>query len=234
MNLVEQDILTSPVFSFLPKFQSVVFKTTVGEKVRYFETERDGEKISVLTLMVIRAEEKFFWESCVDLLDRAVQQAAATVAGVYSFELLSFDVHRELKTFSDQELGRLLINHSRKLVPGQTRLIKYSSCFGLLKKLVHEDWGKMVLKTATEIFPKDPVDIDGLVKKTMAVALKQPAPQIIVIHDLSQEPLLVPANQEQKTRLSALFDQQQNLFASQPEVFICDRNGVTDLARKSG
>ena len=233
MNLVEADILTSPVFSFLPKFSSVIYKGILtdkvspqAEKIRYFEAEKDGEKISVFTLMFIRNEEKFFWESCCDLLDRAMTQAAAEVEGVFSFDLLSFDVHRELKTFSDQELSRLVINHGRRLAPGQERLIKYSSCFALLRKLSHEDWGKIVFKTAVEVFAKEPEKLDSLVKKVVTATTKQSGPKIIVIHDLSQEPVLNPTNQPQQEALAKVLAQQQNLFEAMPQVYLCDKNGV--------
>lgn len=224
MNLVESDILTSPVFSVLPKFQSVQYKGMLGEKIRHFTALRDKEEIAVFTLMFIRAEEKFFWESCLDLLNRAVQEATTLVEGVFSFDLLSFDVHRELKTFNDQELSRLMANHARRMAVGQERLIKYSSCFGLLKKLSHEDWGKIILKTTVEVFAKDPVVFDTFVLKTMKATAKQPGPRMIVIQDLSQDPVLQPANIEQKVRLDKVLGQEQSLFEILPEIFFCDKN----------
>ena len=100
-----------------------------------------------------------------DLIKRSVTEASFTVSGVYIFDVLTKDIHREVKTFKHTEITTLIVNHARKCAPGEKRLIKYSSIYGILHKLNAVDWGKMTLKTAVEIYKDKDSFFDLMLKK---------------------------------------------------------------------
>lgn len=227
--LSDDEIRTLDVFRPLPKFSSVSFKGLIQDRILHFEAAREDDILTILATAIIRGEEKFLWESCEDLLKRSVEEAAARVSGVYRFDMLSFNVHREINTFNPQELSQMILNHSRKLKIGEERFIKYSSSFGVIKKLAQEDWGKVVLRSFVEVFNKEPAQLDLTVKQLMAVPAPQQGPKVLVIHDLSQEPIFNRGNAGQQDRLQKLRNKQADLFESRPDVYLIDKNGCVEL-----
>lgn len=227
--LNDDEVRTLDVFRPMPKFSTVSFKGLIQDRVRHFEAVREEETLTILATAIIRKEEKFLWESCEDLLKRSVEEAAARVSGVYRFDMLSFNVHREINTFNPQELSQMILNHSRKLKIGEERFIKYSSSFGVIKKLAQEDWGKVVLRSFVEVFNKEPAQLDLTVKQLMAVPAPQQGPKVLVIHDLSLEPVFNRDNAGQQDRLQKLRDKQADLFESRPDVYLIDKNGCVEL-----
>lgn len=223
------DIGTWPVFAFLPPCERVVFQDFADEKIQCYEIVRKGESELVLVMEVIRREEKFYWESCRELLERSTHAAAAAVSGVFRFDVLNFDPRREINAFRDQELAQLLVNHARLLAPGGERFVKYSSCFGILKKMIHEDWGKMVLRSGVEVFAKEPAQLDLLVRRLLRAAGARPGAKTVVIYDLSPEPIFNRSNDLQQKRLAKLFGAQINLFERPPAVYINDGEAFVDL-----
>lgn len=231
LNLMQTEIHASPMFAALPKFASVVFKGFLAESVQHFEAVREGETCSILSLTTIRHEEKFLWESSRDLLEHSIQLAASGVRGIFSFDLLTFDAFHELKTFNQQELARLIINHSQKLNTSEQRLIKYSSCYGILRKLVAEDWGKITFRSSVEVFAKTPEQLDLLVKKLLNHSASLPGCKVIMICDLSQEGIWQPNNEQQRQRLLKLFEKNQDLFEKPTEIYIRhDRRSIDVMA----
>ncbi|MCK5213771.1 MAG: hypothetical protein KAR05_00270 [Candidatus Omnitrophica bacterium] len=229
MNLVEHDISASPVFCHLPKFDTVSFMGFVSEKVQLFKARREGEDFIILGLMIVKTDDKFVWDSCRDLLDQSITAASAKMSGVFQFDLLSFDLHREIKTFSAQELSQVLMNLGRKLAVGRQALLKYSSVYGLLKKLVVEDWGKIVFRTPVDIYYKTPEQLNLLLKKVCNAKVNAKGRKIVVINDLSQEPIFDKGNQAQQARLAKEFGSQMSFFEESPAIFINDRSGSVDL-----
>ena len=233
-NLVTNDILLAPTFQGLPEFDAVEFKGFPAEKIQYFHAVAGSEEYAVLALNLIRKDDQFLWESCRDLLDRSLSLAEQVMRGIYRFELLCFDVHRELDTFNPQELMQLLTNHARKLSVGGERLIKYSSMYGILKKLVEEDWGKLAMSTSVELYVKEPAQFDLMVKRMMRASENCPGTQYLVINDLSLEPLLGPADQDQERRLKKLLSGTVNLFKPGPRVLVHHKTGTRDLSSEMG
>ena len=97
------------------------------------------------------------------LIKRSVDNAVA-VSDVYVSDVLTKNIHREVKTYNHAEITALLINHARKCAPGEKRLIKYSSIYGILHKLNAVDWGKITLKTAVEVFKNKDCFLDLMLK----------------------------------------------------------------------
>ena len=179
---------------------------------------------------VIRKDEDIIWDALEDLFKRCVIDAAARVRGVYTFDLLTVDIHKEVKTFSPAELSQTIIKHAQTLTPGALRLVKYSSVYGLLQKLSPQDWGKMTLKTSVEVFKDKPCFLDLLVKQLIKNFEFARDPGILLLNDLSQNPLFEPQDTLQKERLTKVIAEQiPTTVEFPPEVYIQDRNGVREL-----
>jgi hypothetical protein len=229
INLVLFDILTSPVFRRLPPFDEVFLKGRTGGLSLVFAVRRGEEAWVLVSAAVIRQDERFLWESCQDLLNQGLLSAAGAAHGVFTFELISFDVHREIGSFRVQELAELIANHSRRLAVGQESFVKYSSCFGSLKKIADEDWGKFILKSAIHTFDQPPAKLDLFIKQLLRVPVPAGGTKWILIQDYSRTPLLEPDNLEQKERLAKLLHRQPDLFQETPRIVMNDVCRTTDL-----
>jgi hypothetical protein len=230
INLVLFDILTSPIFRRLQPFDEVFLKGRAGGLSLVFAARRGAEAYALISAAVIRQDERFLWESCQDLLDQSLQLAAAMAHGVFTFELISFDVHREIGAFRIQELAELITNHSRRLGVGQESFVKYSSCFGALKKIADEDWGKFVLKSAIHSFDQPAAKLDLFIKQLMRTQISMEGQKWILIQDYSRTPLLEHDNPDQKERLAKLLHRQQDLFQETPQIIMNDCHRMTTLA----
>lgn len=229
-NLITGGIQHSNLFAHLPLFDDIFYEGMAEGKVRKFKAVREDQPCRILALNVIRKDEDVIWHALEDLLTRSVAQAAFGVHGIYTFDLLTIDIHNEVKTFNPNELTEVIINHSRKLSPGQVRLVKYSSVYGLLQKMVHEDWGKIVFKATMEVFSDKPVFLDLLVKRLIKDFEFSHDPGILLLNDLSQQPLFDLKDALQQERLKKLLDAQiPKSIDFPPEVYIQDKNGVREL-----
>lgn len=228
-DLFQSEIQSSPLFVPLAKFSLVKFKGFLDENVQRYECERENEICTLLGATVIRRDEKFAWEASEELLERAVKDAAVNMRGVYRYDLLSFDVHREIETFNFQDLTQLIVNHSRKLSDGQEQLIKYCSQYGLLRKLSETDWGKVSFQGHVMVFDKDPVQLDLLIAKFLRKAVSCPRPLMIVLNDQSLHPIFDRKNAEQIQRLTKFFQKEFAEAPDIPEIFVHDKSGTTEL-----
>jgi len=122
------------------------------------------------------------------------------------------------------------VNHARKCAPGDKRLIKYSSIYGILHKLNAVDWGKMTLKTAVEVFKDKDSFLDLMIKKLIKNFEFSNEPGLLMINDLSQNPIYNAQNELQQQRLSTLMAKQiPTSIEFPPEVYIQDKNGIREL-----
>lgn len=232
--LFDKDIHNSPTFAYLPKFGAIKFKGFINDKIQYYEAEREGIECTVLGSMIIRKDDKFVWEACDDLLARAVKDAAYSVHGVYRYDLLGFDAHREINAFNFQDLTTLVVNHSRKLECGQEELIKYCSSYGILCKLSTQDWGKIVFNANVEVFNNEIEKFDLYIKKFLNINRSLKEPIIVVINDQSLEPVFNKKNEAQCDRLKKMFDKSFEKFEIPPEIYINDKNGSAELVSEFG
>lgn len=230
LNLIDAHFQISNIFHCLPIFDEIYYQGLVQEKIQKYSALREGQECTLLAVTLIRKDEDFLWESAEDLLLRSVRDAAVMVRGVYTFDLLTFDFHRETNTFNPAELTQLILNHSLKLKPGEQRLIKYSSSYGLLKKLGEESWGKIVFKSAVEVFQDDPKFIFSLVKRLLKDAEYSHHPFTALVNDVSANPLYNPRDAQQQNFLAQIIAQTaKNSIEFPPEVYIQDKNGVREL-----
>lgn len=230
LNLIDGGIQHSNLFAHMPLFDEIYEEGHLEGKVRKYKAVREDQPCRMLVLNVIRKDEDIIWDALEDLFKRCVLDAGSKVRGVYVFDLLTVDIHKEVRTFSPQELAGTIIKHAQKLAPGGKRLVKYSSVYGILQKMVPEDWGKMSLKTSVEVFKDKPSYLDLLVKQLIKDFEYSREPGILLLNDLSQNSLFDSRDAMQQERLrKTIADQIPYSMEFPPEVYIQDRNGVREL-----
>lgn len=230
IDLIVGGIQHSNLFAHMPLFDEIYYEGTKDGKVRKFKAIREEQPCRMLFLNVIRKDEDVIWDGLEDMIKRSVAQAGASIQGVYTFDLLTIDIHREVKTFNLNELATTIANHARKLKPGEVRLVKYSTLYGLLQKMSHQHWGKIVLKTSIEVFKDKPSYLDLLVKQLIANFDFSHEPGILLLHDHSQNPLFDASDAIQKERLRVLMDEQiPKTIEFLPEVYVQDKNALREL-----
>jgi hypothetical protein len=230
MNLIDFGFQNSNLFSHMPLFDSVSYKGHKEGKVRQYTAVREDQECCILTLNIIRQEEKILWTAAEDFLKRSTQNAGYAVHGNYIFDLLTIDIHKEIDHFDHNELMTMLVNVSRRLQPGARRMIKYSSSYGILQKLSSTDWGKITFKTSVDVFKDKPEYLDLLIKRLLKDFSFPRHPVILLLNDLSQHPLFDPANEHQQDRLRRRMDKLiPESIAFIPEVYVRDHRGAREL-----
>lgn len=233
-NLIDGGIQHSNLFLHMPLFDEINYLGLPEAKVRKYRAEREDLPCTMLALNIIRKEEDFLWEAVADFVKHSVTTAALSVRGVYVFDLLTIDIHKEIQNFNQNEFSAVILNTARKLNPGQMRLVKYSSAYGILQKLVHEDWGKITLKTAVDVFKDKPQFLDLLVKRLIKNFEFAHDPGILLLNDLSKEPLFDAQDQTQQQRIQQVIEKQiPKSIEFPPEVYIQDKNGVREMLSNS-
>lgn len=229
-NLIDAGMQDSNIFAHMPRFEEIVYQGFLEGNVRKYQATREGQPCTFLVLNVIRKDEDIIWGGFKDLLNRSVADAAAAVRGVYIYDVHTMDIHHEVKTYKHQEITTMLLNHCRKAQIGEERLFKYSSVYGILKKLNAVDWGKITFKTAVEIFKDKDCYLDLLVKKLLKNFEFARDPGILLLNDLSQSPIYDAQDEMQKKRLNKVIEKQiPTSIDFIPEVYIQDKNGLREL-----
>jgi hypothetical protein len=230
MNLIEGGLQESNIFAHLPRFDVITYDGYLEGKVRKFRALREDLPCHVLVLNIIRKDEELIWDAFEDLIKRSVTEAAILVRGVYVFDILTQNIHHEVKTFNHQQITTMLTNHARQCPIGEKRLIKYSSIYGILHKINAVDWGKVTMKTAVEVFKDNDAYLDLMLKRLIKNFEFAHEPGVLLVNDLSRAPIFDPNDQMQQERLKALMRKQiPTSIDYPPEVYIQDMNGVREL-----
>src|SRR3989338_8764443 len=135
LNLIDGGIQHSNLFLHMPLFDEIFYEGYLDGRVRKYKAVREDQPCRMLALSVIRKDEDIIWDALEDLFKRCVIDAGSKVRGVYTFDLLTVDIHKEVKTFSPAELSQTIVKHAQAPAPGAARLVKYSSIYGFLQKL---------------------------------------------------------------------------------------------------
>ncbi len=214
----------------MPLFDEISYVGHNEEKVRQYKAIREDQTCNLSALNFIRNDEKILWDAIEDFLKRSITSAASSVHGFYIFDLLTIDIHREIKTFKHAELATVIMNVARQLGPGEIKMIKYSSVYALIHKTVAEDWGKITFKTAVDVFKDKPDYLDVLIKRLLKDFMFSRDPAILLLNDLSQNPIFDLQNEMQQVRIKKVI---ANLIPNSiefiPEVYIQDKNGAREL-----
>jgi hypothetical protein len=230
MNLMDHGFQMSNLFEHMPLFDEIEYVGVNEEKVREYRAVREGQPCKILALTFIRKDEELLWDAIEDFLKRSTLNATQSVHGVYTFDLLTVDIHREIKTFSHAELSGVIVNTASTMRPASLTMIKYSSVYALFRKKVHEDWGKIVFTSTVDVFKDKQEYLDLLIKRLLKNFQFPHDPVILLLHDLSQNPVFDARNQEQHGRLKKVIaDLIPNSVEFIPEVYIQDKNGAREL-----
>ena len=139
MNLIDFGFQNSNLFQHMPLFDKISYAGHNEEKVRQYKAIREDQACNLLALNFIRSDELILWEAVEDFVKRSTLDATSSVHGVYIFDLLTIDIHKEIKTFKHAEFTSVIINTASKLAPGEIKMIKYSSAYALIRKTITTD-----------------------------------------------------------------------------------------------
>jgi len=230
MNLIDFGFQKSNLFQYMPLFDEISYVGRNEDKVRQYKVVREDQSCTLLVLNFVRNDEKILWDAVEDFIKRSTISATSSVRGIYIFDLLTIDIHKEIKTFKHAQLSTLITNEAVKLAAGGIRMVKYSSVYALLHKTVDYDWGKITFKTAVDVFKDKPDYLDLLIKQLLKDFIFASEPVILLLNDLSQNPIFDPQNETQQTRLKKVIaDLIPNSIEFVPEVYIQDKNGAREL-----
>ncbi len=230
MNLIDFGFQNSNLFVHMPVFAEISYVGHNEGKVRQYKAIRENQSCNILALNFIRDDEKILWDAVEDFVKRSTIDAAASMRGVYIFDLLTIDIHKEIKSFKQAELTAVIINTARTLAPGEITMIKYSSVYALIRKTVDSDWGKIAFKTAVNVFKDKPDYLDLLIKELLKDQGFSHDPLVLLLNDLSQNPVFDPHNELQQTRLKKILANfVPNSMELMPEVYIQDKHGAREL-----
>jgi hypothetical protein len=230
MNLIDFGFQNSNLFSHMPLFDEISYVGHNQEKVRQYKAIREDQTCNLLALNFIRKDEAILWDAVEDFLKRSTINAASSVRGVYIFDLLAIDIHKEIKTFKHAELSAVIINVASLLAPGEIKMIRYSSAYALIHKTVASDWGKITFKTAVDVFKDKPDYLDILINQLLKDYMFCRDPVILLLNDLSLNPVFDLQNKTQQTRIKKVIaDLIPNSIEFIPEVYIQDKFGAREL-----
>jgi hypothetical protein len=214
----------------MPLFDEIHYVGHDEDKVRQYKAVRENQPCIILSLNFIRDDEKILWDAVEDFIKRSVNSATSSVHGSFIFDLLTIDIHKEIKTFNHAQLSSVIINTAIRLAPGQIKMIKYSSAYALIRKTVDFEWGKIAFKTAVNVFKDKPDYLDLLIKQLLKDFTFSRDPVILLLNDLSQNPIFDLQNQTQQSRIKKVIDNLiPNSMEFVPEVYIQDKNGAREL-----
>jgi len=230
LNLIDFGFQNSNLFQHMPLFDEISYAGHNEDKVRQYKAARENQTCNILTLNFIRNDEKILWDAVEDFVKRSTISATSSVHGNYIFDLLTIDIHKEIKTFKHSELTTVIINTASRLAPGEIKMIKYSSIYALIQKTVDSDWGKITFKTAVNVF-KDKADyLDLLIKWLLKDYIFSREPVVLLLNDLSQNPIFDLKNELQQERIKkVLASFIPNSVEFVPEVYIQDKNGAREF-----
>ena len=230
MNLIDSGFQKSNLFIHMPLFDEISYVGHNEEKVRQYKAIREGQTCDILSLNFIRSDEKILWDAVEDFLKRSTSNATSCVRGVFIFDLLTIDIHKEIKTFKHAELTGVIMNVAIKLTPGEIKMIKYSSAYALIQKTVDSDWGKITFKTAVDVFKDKPDYLGLLIKRLLKDYVFPHEPVILLLNDLSLNPIFDHKNQPQQALIKKVItDLIPNSMEFIPEVYIQDKFGAREL-----
>ena len=230
MNLIDFGLQNSNLFQYMPLFDEIAYVGHNEEKVRQYKAIREGQTCNILSLNFIRSDEKILWDAVEDFLKRSTINVASSVRGNYIFDLLTIDIHKEIETFKHAELTTVIMNVASRLAPGEIKMIKYSSAYALIRKTIDSDWGKIAFKTAVNVFKDKPDYLGILIKQLLKDYVFPHDPVILLLNDLSLNPVFDLKNEAQQALIKRVIDDLiPNSMEFTPEVYIQDKNGAREL-----
>lgn len=232
MNLIPHNFGASTFLKKLPAFELLEYKGEAAAGIQRYRGERGGGEMSLIVSHMIRQEEGLVWKACREMLERTLKQAALSMQGFFGFELLTLDLDEKMRSFHWGNFADLLLNHSRKMQVGETRLIPYASVFALFKKRMPEAFGKIDFYSPVKVFTDEPAKLDLFIKKMLKIQDGGSRPELL-IYDLSQDPVFRFGDEEQTERLGK-FLRKESAAGPLPEIFLLTHSGIIELGAQFG
>jgi len=226
LNLATPEFLSCPIFSHLDQYDSLFFKGEIKTKIQLYEAVTKDKTFQLMVSTLIQKEDATVWKSLKELLEYNLKLAANQMRGVYHFDLLIVNLHQGIQDFNGNEFSELLLNHSRKLDPGQQRLIHYGPIFGILSKRTQCDWGKISFNSFVEVYHSQIEQFDLYVKKLINLAGGLPQTVKSVIVDISNTPLFQFGHDEQTMRLRGLLEKNRD---KRFDIYVIHWDNISEL-----
>lgn len=157
----------------------------------------------LLWAQMIRPDEKDTWLAYFDMLKASVQTAASAVEGFYGLQILDTGWPEAMRHFDLSSFTIILIQQARKLGVGERTGLRYCGLTAMLHKRIPERFGKIELKHPVMSYTQEFAKLDLFVGK-MNRALPVDAPGIVLIEDLSRDPIFKFGMESQTERLQKL------------------------------
>jgi len=204
---------TTP-FNLLPQYEKLIFRSIDHDSCVILEGKNGDVHELHAVQTIVRKDEADIWHACNQMVQFHVGETKQILKGSFSFELVSIEMFTGLEASDWGHLHTVIVKTAQKLNPGDTRLITYRSLRGVLSMRMPLDWGKITSSHAVRVFEKPVEKIDLYIKKL----LKRSENRYIIIHDISREAIIDPANKEQEARCRRLFTHSNDTQAHKPTI----------------
>lgn len=173
------------------KFNRLVFQN-IEDKTINLRAFRDESAYLITLINIISRKDKEEWQAFQSLLQYAVQTAQSDIKGVFGIDVISAELPQAEKPFQVSNLSQLVMNHAKKMQPGQKILIQYSQVFMILHYRVPADWGKVELEMPFHFFDPEKDSPERYIKRLIK---KYPGSSSICLHDMSRLPIFLEMEQ---------------------------------------
>jgi len=177
-------LLAADIFKPFSGITAIAYQGAITPKLLKFEITEAEKTRPLFLASVISREEKIAWQSFQELLSHAVTLAQPGMQGLFGLDVLSVDIQTGVLNFNAPAFATLLTNHSRNFGASHRVLIRYGQLFCMLHKRAPADWGKIEVKTHTEILASGKTTLESHIKKMRRQSGGEPD-AIYLIHDLS-------------------------------------------------
>jgi len=162
--------------------------------------EIDAGSCRVAAMEILDASEEDLWNSWKELFGYAIKTAEASLQGSFEYQLVTAGSLSGTASFQPANFAQWLINQARQMTWGETRWLPYAGTWGVFRKRVPLDWGKIRFRDSIRRV-RDLSRLDLLCKAALEKILTREGPVYVVLHDLSAVPLFRFGDDGQTPRL---------------------------------
>lgn len=231
MMILPSEILTAPAFRYLADRNCEVhYRGCTPDYVQCFELTGIGQSSFCALVQTIGAGEETFWLSVKEIWSQAVKVAETALFGSFELQMITAGSINAEHMLNISNLSTLIINHARKLKPGEAAAVSYSGYWFRLKYLAPLDWGKITFKPNFQIFRQEREKFDMVLKKALKAFDVWLPDSMIVVQDFSQDPLFRFGEDVQTAKLAKFFSKEsQKLNLLRGVFYLNDKRGDCDL-----
>jgi len=183
MDLDDRQILDAAIFKPFADCAPLAYLGDLSPSLRLFQGHFEAKPLLFVTGLWIGAEGRCLWDSFRDLLSAGLRTAEANLRGVYEFKILSLDLQAKIGHFDASAFGQLLIRCAQPMEAGQCRLVRFTSLYGVWKKLVGQEYGKVRLDAGVSGGAIDRF-VGGMCREAARDRRPSEGGRILIVHDL--------------------------------------------------